>query len=139
MENEIDIKIEERFMEYQSGKDVKEFEAQIRNRNIAKKVSAHIGEEVLTESQIRSVAFLLGFDDELGPCGISYTSYQKEIVSKIPVNAIVDLSHHGHLKLKPHRKIAYRRSGVEKAFEELTHEGRLEYTVERLSYALRKI
>src|SRR3989338_5506708 len=129
---DFDQNIEDRFIKYNSWLSPEQLAATLKRREITQRVSKQVEEEVLTQPQIRVIAYLLGFDDSQytpahGPFGISSSKYKRQIEAKIPIDTVVDLSQYG-ARLKSYGNIAFRRSGIEVAFRELDEKGILEFT-----------
>ena len=81
----------------------------------------------------------MGFEDRryYGPLGISFKTFHEEIEPFIPSDGRVDIT---NLVRNPKKgSIAFKRTAVEQALQELGIQQKLRYSPERFQYALEKV
>ncbi len=137
--------IEKRVNEYRNRQSFRQLSADRKRIKIIKRISEDIGEGILTEPQVRVIAYLLGFSDKYynkyidGPSGISLTTYRKQIENKIPDDSMISLPNNDTRLRYRNNDIAYRIKGIKTAFVKLYKEGKLEFSSKRFRYSLDRI
>ena len=139
-----DAELEERYMVFNDRlSERKTFSAYTKHRRDVRRVREIGGQTVLTPPQIRTVAFLLGFDDGSynpasdGPFGVSSSTYRRHIQPLIPPEAQLDLSQFG-VNTRGYDNVGYSLEGVEEALEQLGSKGKIQYTHARFLEAVQR-
>ena len=139
----MDTALEERFIEYNSRVLPRHQRARTLSREISRRISQVVGEQVVTRYQIRGIAYLLGFQDPSysedtdGPSGVCAKTFHEKIEPLIPQDGRVDIS---TLVRHPEKgEVIFKKTAVEQAFQELTKQQRLIYTLKRFQYALERV
>lgn len=142
----MDDDLEERIEKYKSRiKGVRRKGFFIGDKGGARIVSRKIDEQVLSNTQTRSLMYLLGYEDKTynrdgdGYSGISSNVFNKKIKPLIPEEAKVDPNEQG-IPITSKRKdpTLYKKSGVETTLEKLSPDF-LFYNEERFEKALEAV
>ena len=134
--------LENRFIEYNSRVYPSHQRARTLGRRLANGVSEHFHEQLVLPSQIRAIAYLLGFEDhsiyaDVSPLGVSSEAYHSKIEPEIPQDGRVDIS---ALITNPKKGgVAFKRTAVEQAFQKLAEQQKLDYSPERFQIALERV
>lgn len=141
----MDNELEERCVEYSDGiKSPNHFRGITASKGLAKRISKSVGEPILLSQQVRSLFFILGYDDPSpsanisGPPRMGSSTFHGKIVPLIPEEAKVSIEQFG-TKGGKYKPLAYKVPGVEIAVQKLDGSCGLDYTEERFQEALKRV
>jgi hypothetical protein len=110
------------------------------SKRIQKKVEERLQEKVITPPQIKTLLYLLGFEDnnysplQDGPFGLSSSTYNRKVKPLIKEDSEIDLRFFGFKSLNYGMK-AYKLTGLNDILTKLSEEGRISYSDDRLKEA----
>lgn len=138
----MDTDLEERIVEFKDRREGVEGKRSFAiSKNIVKRASRKSGEQLLSATHVRTIAYILGYDDTSysyggdGPSGISSSVFNNKIKPLIPNEAGVNPGDLGMVVTKKRDPTLYKVPGVKTAMQELSPVS-LYYTEERFKRAL---